>query len=355
MKKGFTLIELLAVIVILAIIALIATPIVLDIIEDSKNSSIKRSIELYADAVENSVAKAQLNGNTVPSGKYTTTDGKILTQGETTIKVDYDGAKTICDVVISNKGHIYLENCSVSDKDVDYTYGNIIYYNGRVVYFDVTTGKTCDNYTESQSITGVKDGCMKFYTFNDDGGDKVNLILDHNTTTKVAWVLQDDYIAAGGTESDYGDVGNNNKGPLTVIAQLKSDTSTWDASLSPRLIEASEIAKITENTTWNAGGQYYILHTNSESEYEGDAGTNKYAWLFDNTHNCTSYGCNVSDSNIEGYWTGTAYSGNYNLAWAVSYYGVLNYGNVDNEDGEGDLAFNNGVRPVITVLKSKLK
>ena len=48
MKKGFTLIELLAVIVILAIIALIATPIVLEIIEtetpivQSANLTIKK-------------------------------------------------------------------------------------------------------------------------------------------------------------------------------------------------------------------------------------------------------------------------------------------------------------------------
>ena len=43
MKNGFTLIELLAVIVILAVIALIATPIVLGIINDSKESAILRS------------------------------------------------------------------------------------------------------------------------------------------------------------------------------------------------------------------------------------------------------------------------------------------------------------------------
>ena len=39
MKKGFTLIELLAVIVILAIIALIATPIVLNIVENAQRGS----------------------------------------------------------------------------------------------------------------------------------------------------------------------------------------------------------------------------------------------------------------------------------------------------------------------------
>lgn len=44
-KNGFTLIELLAVIVILAIIALIATPLVLNIIEDAKTSAFKASVQ----------------------------------------------------------------------------------------------------------------------------------------------------------------------------------------------------------------------------------------------------------------------------------------------------------------------
>ena len=58
-KKGFTLIELLAVIVILAIIALIATPIILGIIQDAKEESQKRSVELYANSIKNAVVKYQ--------------------------------------------------------------------------------------------------------------------------------------------------------------------------------------------------------------------------------------------------------------------------------------------------------
>lgn len=42
-RNGFTLIELLAVIVILAIIGLIATPIVSDVIKDSEKNTIKNS------------------------------------------------------------------------------------------------------------------------------------------------------------------------------------------------------------------------------------------------------------------------------------------------------------------------
>ena len=58
MKKGFTLIELLAVIVILAIIATIATPIVLDIINDTRESAMMRNRDFYLDGVEYAISKS---------------------------------------------------------------------------------------------------------------------------------------------------------------------------------------------------------------------------------------------------------------------------------------------------------
>lgn len=67
-KKGFTLIELLAVIVVLAIIALIATPIVLNLINNAKEGAAKSSATSYVKAVENGVVQELVkNGN----GKYT--------------------------------------------------------------------------------------------------------------------------------------------------------------------------------------------------------------------------------------------------------------------------------------------
>ena len=69
-KNGFTLIELLAVIVILAIIALIATPIVLNIIDDSKKNATLRSSENYIKAIEFSIAKSVMENRRLSDGNY---------------------------------------------------------------------------------------------------------------------------------------------------------------------------------------------------------------------------------------------------------------------------------------------
>ena len=68
MRRGFTLIELLAVIVILAIIALIATPIVLDIIDEARSGSNERTIENIMHASELYYAQESMDGNSNISG-----------------------------------------------------------------------------------------------------------------------------------------------------------------------------------------------------------------------------------------------------------------------------------------------
>ena len=53
---GFTLIELIAVLVILAILALIVTPLVMNIIKKARISADKRSIDAYGRSIEYAVA-----------------------------------------------------------------------------------------------------------------------------------------------------------------------------------------------------------------------------------------------------------------------------------------------------------
>ena len=60
-KKGFTLIELLAVIVILAIIMLIATPTILSIIEDARQGAARSSAMGYINAIEKEMMASKVN------------------------------------------------------------------------------------------------------------------------------------------------------------------------------------------------------------------------------------------------------------------------------------------------------
>ena len=247
-------------------------------------------------------------------------------------------------VEVAADGTITSTKTNESECDIDIPQVTI-YTNGTVVYYNPVTNAKC-TASQAVSVSGTKTGCMKWYAFNDEGNDTVNLLLDHNTTAKVAWVTKEDYIAAGGTEAEYGSYGNNSKGPITALKQLKNDTKAWKSSLNPRLIETSEITTITGNRGWTARSIGYYFHDNTQTQYKGDAGTNKYAWLFDNTRECTTYGCNVADSSNDGYWTNNAYSGDsYGGARAVAFTGYLGLDNVN-------LADICGVRPVITVLKS---
>ncbi len=65
MKKGFTLIELLAVIIILAIVALIATPIILNVIDDARRSAAKSETSMVLSGIQSYCAtedmKVQMN------------------------------------------------------------------------------------------------------------------------------------------------------------------------------------------------------------------------------------------------------------------------------------------------------
>lgn len=70
-NKGFTLIELLAVIIILAIVALIATPIILNVINQAKQGAAEDAAWGVMDAVKLSYATQSQSADTVMSLAYT--------------------------------------------------------------------------------------------------------------------------------------------------------------------------------------------------------------------------------------------------------------------------------------------
>ena len=90
-KKGFTLIELLAVIVILAIIMLIATPIILNVVEDARQGAARSSAMGYVDAIEKEIMAKQVTGDAGDLMNTTITDpGIISIRGERPSAVTLD-------------------------------------------------------------------------------------------------------------------------------------------------------------------------------------------------------------------------------------------------------------------------
>ena len=110
--NAFTLIELLAVIIILAIVALIATPIILDVVEDARISAGKSEAQMILGGINNYCAtedvKYQLDNNYT---KICTSDMDIndvptmVNLGNADIKgISYDGTK-LTELVIESNNH----------------------------------------------------------------------------------------------------------------------------------------------------------------------------------------------------------------------------------------------------------
>ncbi len=78
-QKGFTLIELLAVIVILAVIALIATPLIMGTITKAKKNSAVDSAYGYMKAVEQAIGEAQVDD---PTGAFDIAGATVTVAGE---------------------------------------------------------------------------------------------------------------------------------------------------------------------------------------------------------------------------------------------------------------------------------
>ena len=356
-NKGFTLVELLAVIVILAIIALIATPIILNIIKDAKRSAAKDSAYGYIDAVEKYIVLAKTQTGNYKLELVPTEDKELTCEtkeecikdtgliGEVNktikgtkpskIKLIIKGSEVSIGTEITVDGFVFTydgKKLTEAGETTEDTKNYKFYENGTEIHYNPETGKKCTGYIEANSTTGTKSGCMKWYVFNDkEGNETVNVILDHNTTASVAW----------------NSTGYN--GMKEVKIALENDTSKWKSDLNPRLIEANEIAKITGNTGFDAskrGQGWFYLDSNGIVQTANSTKKSKYAWLFDYTSGCTNFGCNKSDSSTYGYWTSTSYEDISKYAWRVS--GI---GDLDHYD-ETSTGF--GVRPVINISKSNI-
>ena len=345
-KKGFTLIELLAVIVILAIIALIAVPVIMNIITSARKSAFEDTAYGLISAGEMYYAQALLENGMTSDVEFTIEDGEFVgtnklevkgalpTSGK--VKVTRDGKLAIA---ISNgsmcitKGYedskidpeADLDNCVLPAEPAK-TLSELAKTNDFATSVDAcATSGTCTT-GEKFAIEVAPGNIQNFYVVS-DASNKVTLLMDSNIGEAVAWITKTDYLTAGGTEAEWDtgcdECGNNNKGPITALNYLESQTSGWI----------------------NIAPQDYTL---TDSKYGTMTRTNARARMLTETEanaiisNDWSYG-NLSQPPY-GYWTSSARADVADGVWFVSYGGGVAETSVDYD-------YDIGVRSVIEISK----
>ena len=184
MNKGFTLIELLAVIVILAVLALIATPIVLNIIDDSKKNATLRSSENYIKAIEFSIAKSVMENKRLNDGEY-----PIMTNGSICLGT-LTGSNCTDTLVVEvsgetpESGTITIKSRKIDSYEFTYKSGFVV-VNGEIGNGEVK--QICKLLDGSVYEIGSKYECevkddtkYNFYILSKEDNGTINLIMDRS-------------------------------------------------------------------------------------------------------------------------------------------------------------------------------
>ena len=213
-KKAFTLIELLAVIVILGILALIVTPILINVVKDSNEKSYKLSADGYISAVNDYILSNQLDGKKVENGKYNIKNLDVKISGKAPSK----GSVEIYDEKINNAQLCYD------------TY--LLKYDGREV---TLTEKGCEKEATVNLAIGekkydnvTKDDIETEFNISDDISDMTNIVCNNGVTISMndnTLKLSDVYKDTNCTmSSSINDTFNNLDDTKNYVLMLKKDT-----------------------------------------------------------------------------------------------------------------------------------
>ena len=296
-KSAFTLIELIAVLVIMAIIALIVTPLVMNIIRKARVAADKRSIDAYGRSIELAIA-----GYLLDNGKFPT-DVSELT-------IEYSGNKVECSTTqLNSDSSVYLTGCTVGGRTVDYAYGS-----------DKTPpAPTYTAYTVGNQVTYNN---VNYYVIenSDTTQATVKLLKAEPLTAEEIADYKPSEAQASGNGMQYHSSSNAYDG-----SYIKTTVDAWKAAKAPAATEARLIT--FEELTENLGFEYQLIDT-SEGYTKTD---DTPSWVYNSNY---------------WYWTMSPYSDSASDVW-----------DVHDDGGLWGLSVYYGggvVRPVIVLSKSEL-
>ena len=321
-NKAFTLIELVSVLVILAILALIVTPLVLNIIKKARTAADKRSIDAYGRSIELAVADYLLD-----TGNFPTSIEELT--------IEYSGDRVECETTkLNSDSSVYLSGCTVNSRTLDYVYGkeeaithraysvgDEVTYNG-IDFYVIKNSDAIDS-----SVTLLKAEPLKYSEVSSllQSTEIANSIINDNVSENNTGYLKMSYL--------YKDNCNSAAGLLEgcsthyLDSSIKQLIDVWvNTTVGSNNYEEARLIKFDELIN-DLGYEYYEEITSSG--YIKTESTP--SWLYDNDYT---------------YWTMSPYNDSLSIIWIMGNHGELKYYGV----GDGK----DSVRPVITIKKSVL-
>ena len=171
-KNGFTLTELVAVLVILAVISTIAAPLLLSLINKSKISANKRSVDSYGRVLEIGLMTYLM-------------EHKVYPDSLKDVKAEYTGKEVVCKVMkLNENGSIYLSECSVGGVEVkDDTTDDGFYHYGKKIESPIETILSKVNEEEVTTYEVGSEASHQMYTFSYEAADENVSATEQNNST----------------------------------------------------------------------------------------------------------------------------------------------------------------------------
>ena len=301
-KKGFTLIELIAVLVIMAILALIVTPLVMNIIRKAKLAADKRSIDAYGRSIELAIA-----GYLLDNGKFPTSVGELT--------IEYSGNKVECSTTqLNSDSSVYLTGCTVGGRTVDYTYGT-----------DKAPSPTYPSYTVGDTVAYNN---VNYYVIKGSRTAESSVTLLKSEPLSYSDV-QTYSAGTGATISDnhgYGAMKYHSSSNAYDGSYIKATVDAWKVANAPA---ALEVRLIQFDEFENLG---YVEGNVTPSDIGWKKTDNTPTWVYDSS--CL-------------WWTISPYNDSTSEVWYVDSDGNLKFGSIYG-------VISPVVRPVIVLPKSAL-
>ena len=306
-KNAFTLIELIAVLVIMAIIALIVTPLVMSIIRKARVSADKRSVDAYGRSIELAIA-----GYLMDTGDFPTSIEQLT--------IEYSGDEVVCTTTqLNNDSSVYLAGCTVAGRSVEgYTYGK-------------EESVPTPSYTAYEVGDEVTYNNINYYVIKDSSAseESVTLLKAEPLSYEEVQTYSNGTGAQTYNNNGYGGMQYHSESSVYSTSYVKTTVDAWKNANAPAAIEARLIT--LDELTDNLGYEQGMINPSTQG-YVPTSTTP--SWVYNSNYY---------------YWTMSQYNDSKYDVWDIGSNGGLGSSCVICN------STNHVVRPVITVSKTILE